>query len=327
MAVRQGSGAAVEGCVDLVARLKAGDPRALARAMSLVENRSPLALDILAGIYAATGRALVIGVTGAAGAGKSTLVAGLAGVYRARGLTVGVVAVDPSSPFTGGAFLGDRLRLDAHSTDAGVFIRSMATRGHLGGIAAASGSLVDLLDAAGYDVIVVETVGAGQEDVEVATVVRWTLLVLTPAAGDAVQALKAGIMEAAQVYVINKADLEGAERLEAVLRAHLEIADLGVERPILQTVATRGAGLAELADALAALERGLDDQQRAERELRHARARLRAASYEAIAAHVEAELAAGALREDIVARVAARALHPEVAAAQLVARVSREVRG
>jgi LAO/AO transport system kinase len=223
-----------------------GDVRALARAATLLENGDPDAARLLSGVSSHTGHALVVGITGPPGAGKSTLCDQMIAQLRAEGKTVGVIAVDPSSPVSGGALLGDRIRMQQHHGDAGVFIRSMATRGIPGGLARATAGLVTLLDAAGRDVVIIETVGVGQSEVEIARLAQVTVLVLVPGSGDEVQALKAGVMEIAGVFVINKADLPGVEKLAQELH---EVAD---DRPVLRTVASEGQGVAEVLAAVRA---------------------------------------------------------------------------
>jgi LAO/AO transport system kinase len=224
------------------AEIVAGDRRALARAATLVEERRAAAL--LAELQPRMGRALIVGVTGAPGAGKSTLVDQLLATYRAQGKSVAVVAVDPSSPFSGGAILGDRVRMMRHHDDAGVFIRSMATRGSMGGLAAATRDLTKLLDAAGFDVVIVETVGVGQDEVDVAGLAEITVVVLTPGMGDDVQMIKSGLLEIADLFVINKADQPGADRLAC------ELHQADQKAPVFHTVATEGTGVAELAAAI-----------------------------------------------------------------------------
>ena len=242
----------------LVDRILARDPRAIARAISKIENDSPDANEILKAIFARTGRGLTVGVTGAPGAGKSSLVDKLALHYRSTGKTVGVIAVDPSSPFSGGAILGDRIRMQALANDPGVFIRSMATRGNLGGLARATVDAVAVLDAAGYDRTLVETVGVGQDEVDVVKAADVSVVVLVPGMGDDIQAIKAGIMEIGDIFVINKADREGVERTERELIALLEISERsdgphgegGWRPPIVRTVATQNKGIAEFAEAV-----------------------------------------------------------------------------
>jgi LAO/AO transport system kinase len=220
-----------------------GDVRALSRAATLIENQDLAADRLLADLTPHTGRALVLGVTGAPGAGKSTLCDQLIALLRAEGKTVGVIAVDPSSEVSGGALLGDRIRMQRHHEDPGVFIRSMATRGTPGGLAQATAGLVTLFDAAGRDVVIVETVGVGQSEVEIARLAQVTILVLVPGSGDEVQALKAGVMEIADVFVINKADLPGVDKLAQ------ELHEIAGDRPVLPTVASEGHGVAEVLTA------------------------------------------------------------------------------
>jgi len=222
-----------------------GDVRALARAATWVENGAAEAAPLLQELSGAARKALVLGITGPPGAGKSTLCDQLIRTIRAEGKRVAVIAVDPSSPITGGALLGDRIRMQRHHDDPGVFIRSMATRGWYGGLAKATGDLVKLLEAAGFDVVIIETIGVGQAEVDVARVAGVTVVVLVPGAGDDVQAIKAGIMEIAQVFVINKADLPGADRLEQELRSSLAL-NGGVVPPIIKVVAIEGKGVGEL---------------------------------------------------------------------------------
>jgi LAO/AO transport system kinase len=230
---------------DLANRILAGEPRALARAATIIENRLDGWTGLMREIFPRTGRALVVGITGSPGSGKSTLTGQLIRAFRAEGCSVAVVAVDPSSPFSGGAILGDRVRMQEHHADPGVFIRSMATRGTLGGLAAATLDLVLLLDAAGKDVVLIETVGAGQDEIEVARIADVTAVVVVPGMGDDIQAIKAGILEAASVLVINKADRPGADELERDLQS-------AQDRPVLRTVATEGRGIVDLIAALRA---------------------------------------------------------------------------
>ncbi len=234
---------------DWAAQVRAGDARAISRAVSAIENRTSEADALLRRLFPFTGRAWRVGVTGAPGTGKSTLVDRLAARYRAAKQTVGIIAVDPSSPFTGGAILGDRVRMQGHAGDKEIFIRSMATRGYLGGLAQATGDATLLLDAAGKDVVLVETVGVGQDEIEIVRVADCTIVVLVPGMGDDVQSLKAGLMEIADIFVINKSDREGADRFEEQLAAILQIVpDRGGWRPpIVRTIATEGQGIAELA--------------------------------------------------------------------------------
>lgn len=232
---------------DLAQRVSSGDRRAVARAATLVENGGSEGEALVAELERRD--ALVVGITGPPGAGKSTLADALIAEWRKRGKTVAVVAVDPSSPFTGGAILGDRIRMTRHFGDDGVFVRSMASRGQMGGLAAATAGVTRVFSAAGFDVVVIETVGVGQAEVEVARLADCTCVVLAPGQGDDVQALKAGVMEIADVFVLNKADSPAMEKLESEMRAALELSgDEGVD--VVKTVATEGTGARELADAV-----------------------------------------------------------------------------
>ncbi len=237
----------------LVARARDGDARAVARLISLVEDASPLLREVSAGLVAYAGQAQVIGVTGAPGVGKSTSTSALLTGLRKAGRRVGVLAVDPSSPFSGGALLGDRVRMQEHATDPGVYIRSMATRGHLGGLAWSSPQAIRVLDAAGCDVVLVETVGVGQSEVDVAGLADTTLVLLAPGMGDGIQVAKAGILEVGDVFVVNKADRDGAAQVSRDLRSMLalaEPADGGWKPPIVKTVAVKGEGTDELVTAI-----------------------------------------------------------------------------
>ena len=237
-------------------RLRSGDPRALARAISTVENRRAESSGLLKALFPHTGHARILGLTGAPGAGKSTLVDQLAKHYRKENQTVGIIAVDPTSPYTGGAILGDRIRMQDHYSDPGIFIRSMATRGSLGGLARATADAATVLDASGRDLILIETVGVGQDEVDIVRLADITIVILVPGMGDDVQTIKAGIMEIADIFVINKSDREGAERVEREIRAmqSLEMRKDGWTPPVVKTVASEGLGTKELAVAIANYE-------------------------------------------------------------------------
>ena len=242
--------------------MRAGEPRALARAISAVEDRGPEANGLLRALFPYTGKGRVIGLTGAPGSGKSTLVDQLARAYRQQQRAVGIVAVDPTSPYTGGAILGDRIRMLGHHGDSGIYIRSMATRGYLGGLAATTADVASVLDAAGKDVILVETVGVGQDEVDIVRLADVTIVILVPGMGDDVQTIKAGIMEIADVFVINKSDREGAERVEREIRA-LQTLALRSDKwtpPIVKTVAVDGVGVSELVEAIGEYQAFLQKQ-------------------------------------------------------------------
>jgi len=236
----------------LLQDLLKGDTRALSRVITRVENRSADSLDILRQLFRHTGKSQIIGVTGSPGSGKSTLVDRLAAEFRKKNNTVGIIAVDPSSPFTGGAILGDRIRMQTLGVDPGVYIRSMATRGHLGGLAAATADVAAVLEAAGKDPVLIETVGVGQDEIDIVRLAEISIVVLVPGMGDDIQALKAGIMEIGDIFVINKCDRPGVEKMERAILGLLSLghrAD-GWQPPIVKTTATKGEGVAELLEAI-----------------------------------------------------------------------------
>jgi LAO/AO transport system kinase len=236
----------------LITRLRQGDVRALARAISLVENDAPSAQQILSSCFPYSGAAVRIGVTGSPGVGKSTLVDGLARRYRAQQATVGVVAVDPTSPYTGGAILGDRIRMQDHDSDLGFYMRSMATRGSLGGLARTSADVAAVIEASGKNRLLLETVGVGQDEIDIVRLADITIVVLVPGMGDDVQSIKAGIMEIADIFVVNKSDRDGADRVEKEVRAMQSLAsDHGSWiPPVIRTIASTGAGIEELVQAV-----------------------------------------------------------------------------
>jgi LAO/AO transport system kinase len=287
----------------------------------MVETGGAPSRELLGAIYAHTGRAHVVGITGSPGAGKSTLVNALALHWRRAGKTLGIIAVDPTSPFTGGAILGDRIRMQPLGGDTGIFIRSMASRGRLGGIAHATSDAIDLIDAAGFDLVLVETVGAGQSEVEIASAAHTTMVIEVPGMGDDVQAIKAGILEIADVFVVNKADREGANATIRQLRAMLHLGGPprdGWEPPILPAIAMREEGIAEIA---AAVERHLahlaSSGHKAERERERAAHGFQLVVQEAALARVRDRLA-GTGWDALVARIAAREIDPYTAAEQLL---------
>ena len=305
---------------ELVAGLLDGDKRALTRILSLVENGRGEGRQAIKALFARTGHAHIIGVTGPTGCGKSTLVGALAREYRTRERTVGIVAVDPTSPFSRGAVLGDRIRMQELTLDPGVFIRSMATRGVLGGLAAATNDIVTVMDAAHKDVVIVETVGAGQDEVEVADTAHTTVVINIPGAGDEVQAIKAGILEVADILVVNKADQPRADITARQFAAFLNLSrDEGWEVPVLNTVATRGKGVPELADAIERHRVFLETSGRLEEARRHrARRQLLALAGEELLARVLASAEAEGRVERLVEAIARREVDPHTAAERLI---------
>jgi LAO/AO transport system kinase len=307
---------------DWVQQIRKRDTRAMSRAITAIENHEPVADDLLRALFYSTGRAYTIGITGAPGTGKSTLVDRLAAVYRRAGKTVGIIAVDPTSPFTGGAILGDRIRMQGHASDDGIFIRSMATRGFLGGLARATSDVALLLDAAGKDIILIETVGVGQDEVDIVRLANCTLVVMVPGLGDDVQNMKAGLMEIGDLFVLNKADRDGADRLEQQLHAMLQlVTERGGWRPeVVRTAATENRGIEELAAAIAKFRKQAESSPELRaRETDHWRRRL----VEMLESRLLDQLLgseSGARLEQLAQEVAARQIDPYAAVAEILER-------
>ena len=306
----------------LSARVLAGDVRAVARAISLIENEAPEGAALVGRIFAKTGRAYLIGITGPPGAGKSTLVDRLTTQYRHAGHKVGIIAVDPTSPYSGGAILGDRVRMQAHASDAGVFIRSMATRGNLGGLSRATAEAALVLDAAGFDIVIIETVGVGQDEVDIVRTADVSVVTIVPGTGDEVQALKAGIMEIADVFVVNKADREGADRTAASVEGMLALQAWSTEAwrpPIVKTEATTGTGVADLVASIGKFREHTKGEVGQRRRVR-AEFRLRELLGRAFMRHLEKDVLTEGEFERQLARIATRETDPYAVSEAMIGR-------
>jgi LAO/AO transport system kinase len=316
--------ATTHGIEQLIERLRSGDVRALARAVSLVENDAASGAEVLSGCFPYSGRALRIGVTGAPGAGKSTIVDKLARHYRSAGVTVGVIAVDPTSPFTGGAILGDRIRMQENLNDPGFYVRSMATRGSLGGLARTTADVASVIEASGKDVLLIETVGVGQDEIDIVRLSDVTIVVLVPGMGDDVQSLKAGIMEIADLFVVNKADREGADRVEKEVRAMQSLASTHGDwvPPVVKTVASTGEGIDGLTESIAQMKQWLETDGRMEaRRKAYWRERITEMMRHALMRQVRKHGLSDAELEAYSERVASKQEDPYKLVPELVARV------
>lgn len=302
-------------------RILSGDRRALTRVLTFVENGNPAGKEALKALFSRTGRGHIVGITGPTGSGKSTLTGALAREYRKRGKTIGIVAVDPTSPFSHGAILGDRIRMQDLTSDSGVFIRSMATRGAMGGLSATTGDVVTVLDAAGKDVVIVETVGAGQDEVDIADTAHTTVVINVPGAGDDMQAIKAGILEIADIMVVNKADQPGAEATFKQLHIFADLQrNEGWDVPILKTVAHREQGIEELLESIERHREYLRESGRMEEMTRkRARRQLLAVAQKMLLERVVDGAAGESRVADLVERIASRDIDPHTAAERLIA--------
>ena len=308
-----------------IEQLRSGNSRALARAISAVENRAPESAELLKSVFPFSGRARIIGLTGAPGSGKSTLVDQLARPYRRAGKTLGIIAVDPTSPFTGGAILGDRIHMQEHHADPGIYIRSMATRGSLGGLARTTADVATVLDAAGRDLILIETVGVGQDEVDIVKLADITVVLLVPGMGDDVQSIKAGIMEIADIFVINKSDREGAERVEREIRAMQSLVTRqdGWTPPVVKTVASEGKGIEELVAAIAQYEAYLQKENLVlKRSIQNWRERLVQMVRDAMLEKARADLGDGRV-EQYATQVAEHKRDPYTLVEEIVGKVAK----
>ena len=311
------------GMSDLAQEVIKGNPRAVAQAISLVENNRSAAQEMMKKIFAHTGESIIVGITGSPGSGKSTLVDQMAGILRKNEKKIGIVAVDPSSPFSGGAILGDRIRMMQHSVDPEIFIRSMATRGHLGGVAKATGEAIAVLEAAGKDFILVETVGVGQDEVEVVKLADIILVVLIPGTGDEIQVFKAGIMEIADIFILNKADSPLAGRSEKQLRAMLDLGLGGkAPPPVINTVATEGKGVDKLIDEIDRLVVDKDKELRDSRKKRLIPWMLMDIISDKIYRSVTQDIKASEF-EDFIERIHRREIDPYTVADRIVAKLKK----
>jgi len=304
---------------EIVQGVLAGDRRSIARAITIIENNTAENQKLIAQIYPHTGKAHIIGLTGPGGSGKSTLIEKIVREYRRRGKTVGVVAVDPTSPFTGGAFLGDRIRMQELSTDPGVFIRSMATRNYPGGIAKATKDSVKILDAAGKDIIIVETAGAGQSEVEIIKVAQTVVVIHAPGLGDEIQAIKAGLMEIADIFVVNKADRENADKAVMDIQSILQLnnKEEAWRTPVLKTVALTGEGVPQLIEKLEEHRRFLEKETERRKSLLRAESELVEALKEKVVDAIIEELKKGGKFEELLQKILKREIDPASAAEKL----------
>jgi LAO/AO transport system kinase len=313
---------------ELAQDVLSGDRRSIAKAITLAENNTPEAQDLISLIYPHTGKAYIVGLTGPGGAGKSTLAEKIVREYRRKGKTVGVVAVDPTSPFSGGAFLGDRIRMQELSTDQGVFIRSMATRNYAGGIARATKDAVKILDASGKDLVLVETVGAGQSEVEIIKVAQTIVVIHAPGLGDEIQAIKAGIMEIADIFVVNKADRENADKTVMDIQSILQLnnKESGWKVPVLKTVALTGEGVPELVDKLEEHRRFLKKKLEHERSRERAETELVEAIKEKAVATIVEDLRKEGKWDEFLQKILRKEIDPASAAEKLLKKAQNDAK-